>query len=83
MVVLSANEILFLVIARGHAKFTSPIMKGVIYMTIVKRILSGLVIFIAGLEVGGFGIWYLTMKAINESSSRRTSRNYASYKDYH
>lgn len=52
-------------------------------MTIVKRILSGLVIFIAGLEVGGFGIWYLTMKAINESSSRRTSRNYASYKDYH
>lgn len=52
-------------------------------MTIVKRILSGLVIFIAGLEVGGFGIWCLTMKAINESSSRRTSRNYASYKDYH
>ena len=30
--------------------------KGVIYMTIVKRILSGLVIFIAGLEVGGYGI---------------------------
>ena len=58
-------------------------MKCVIYMTIVKRILSGLVIFIAGLEVGGFGIWYLTMKAINESSPRRTSRNYASYKDYY
>ena len=52
-------------------------------MTIVKRILSSLVIFIAGLEVGGFGIWYLTMKAINKSSSRRTSRNYESYKDYH
>ena len=65
------------------AKVTYSFMKGVIYMTIVKRILSGLVIFIAGLEVGGFGIWYLTMKAINESSSRRTSRNYASYKDYH
>ena len=32
MVVLSANETLCLVIARGHAKFTSPIMKGVIYM---------------------------------------------------
>ena len=31
MVVLSANETLCLVIARGHAKFTSPIMKGVIY----------------------------------------------------
>lgn len=52
-------------------------------MTIVKRILSGLVIFIAGLEVGGFGMWYLTMKAIHESSSRRASRNYTSYKDYH
>ena len=59
------------------------IKKGVIYMTIVKRILSGLVIFIAGIEVGGFGIWYLTMKAVNESSSRRVSRNYTSYKDYH
>ena len=58
-------------------------MKGVIYMTIIKRILSGLVIFIAGLEVAGFGIWYLTMKVINEPSSRRASRNYASYKDYH
>jgi hypothetical protein len=32
LVVLSANETLCLVIARGHAKFTSPIMKGVIYM---------------------------------------------------
>lgn len=52
-------------------------------MTIVKRILSGLVIFIAGLEVGGYGIWYLTMKAINESSPRRASRNRVSYKDYH
>ena len=52
-------------------------------MAIVRRILSCLVIFIAGLEVGGFGIWYLTMKAVNESSSRRVSRNYTSYKDYH
>ena len=51
-------------------------------MTIVKRILSGLVIFIAGLEVGGFGLWYLTMKAINESNSIRASRNYTSYKNY-
>ena len=58
-------------------------MKGVNYMTIVKRILSGLVIFTAGLEIGGFGMWYLAMKAINEPSSRRESRNYVSYKDYH
>ena len=57
--------------------------KGVNYMTIIKRILSDLVIFIAGLEVGAYGIWYLTMKVINEPSSRRASRNYVSYKDYH
>ena len=52
-------------------------------MTIIKRILSDLVIFIAGLEVGAYGIWYLTMKVINEPSSRRASRNNVSYKDYH
>ena len=52
-------------------------------MTMVKRILSGLVIFTAGLEIGGFGMWYLTMKVIGETSSRRESRNYESYKDYH
>ena len=51
-------------------------------MTIIKRILSDLVIFIAGLEIGAYGIWYLTMKVINEHSSRRASRNYESYKDY-
>lgn len=51
-------------------------------MTIVRRISSGLVIFLAGLEVGGFGIWYLTMKAMEESSSRKASRNHVSYKDY-
>ena len=50
-------------------------------MTIVKRILSGLVVFIAGLEVGGIGMWYLTMKATrDESSSRRpTLYSYAKY----
>ena len=33
MVVLSANETLFLVIARGHAKITAPLMEGVIIMS--------------------------------------------------
>ena len=32
MVVLSANETLFLVIARGHAKIACSFMKGVIFM---------------------------------------------------
>lgn len=45
-------------------------------MTIVKRILSGLVIFIAGLEAGAFGMWWLTTKLLNESGSRRAPRNY-------
>lgn len=45
-------------------------------MTIIKRILSGLVIFIAGLEVGAFGMWWLTTKLLNESGSRRATRNY-------
>jgi hypothetical protein len=58
-------------------------MKGVIYMKIVRRISSSLVIFLAGLEVGGFGIWYLTMKAKEDSSSRRASRSYPTYRDYH
>lgn len=52
-------------------------------MKIVRRISSGLVIFLAGLEVGGFGIWYLTMKALEDSSSRRASRSYPTYRDYH
>lgn len=52
-------------------------------MKIVRRISSGLVIFLAGLEVGGFGIWYLTMKAMEDSSSKRESRNYPTYRDYH
>lgn len=52
-------------------------------MTIVKRILSGLVVFIAGLEVGGIGMWYLTMKAIQDKPSpRRASRRPTSYYSY-
>lgn len=51
-------------------------------MTIIKRILSGLVVFIFGLEVGGFGMWCLTMKTINESSPRRASRQHVTYADY-
>ena len=28
-------------------------------MRTIKNILSGIIIFIFGLEVGGFGMWYL------------------------
>ena len=43
-------------------------------MNILKRILSSLVMFVFGLEVGGFGMWYLTMKTLKDSEPRRTSR---------
>ena len=38
MVVLSANETLFLVIARGHAKIACSFMKGVMIMKHYKHI---------------------------------------------
>lgn len=41
-------------------------------MKIFKGILSAMIMFIFGVEVGGFGVWYITMKAINEP--RRLSR---------
>ena len=47
-------------------------------MTVVKRILSGLVVFI-----GGIGMWYLTMKAIQDKPSpRKASRRPTSYYSY-
>ena len=39
-------------------------------MKIVKGFLSGLVLFILGLEIGGFGMWCITISAL----SRRTDR---------
>ena len=35
-------------------------------MRTIKNILSGIIVFMFGLEVGGFGMWYMTMKAIHE-----------------
>ena len=52
-------------------------------MKIAKRILSSLVMFIFGLEVGGFGVWYLSMKILNESNTRSASRQHISYANYH
>ena len=52
-------------------------------MKIAKRILSSLVMFIFGLEVGGFGVWYLNVKTLSESNTRRASRKHISYANYH
>ena len=45
-------------------------------MRIFKGILSAMIMFIFGVEVGSFGTWYMTMKAINEPMR---SRRYADY----
>lgn len=51
-------------------------------MKTVKGILASLVVFILGLEIGGFGMWYLTMSVLKEPRSRRTSRHRVSYADW-
>ena len=40
-------------------------------MKTVKGMLASLVVFILGLEIGGFGMWYLCMSILNESRSRK------------
>ena len=50
-------------------------------MKVLGHILSNLVMFILGLELGGFDMWYLTMKTLNETSYRKTEKKYRSYYD--
>lgn len=46
-------------------------------MKIFKGILSAMIMFIFGAEVGGFSVWYITTKAINEPrKSRRYTDDY-------
>lgn len=52
-------------------------------MKTVKGMLASLVVFILGLEIGGFGMWYLCMSILNEPRSRkRASRQRVSYADW-
>lgn len=48
-------------------------------MKTFKSILSGFVIFLFGLEVGGFGMWYIAMTAIQSDKSNR-KRKHVSYR---
>lgn len=50
-------------------------------MRIVKGFLSGLVLFILGLEIGGFGMWYITISALKSANSEPTYRQRKSYTD--
>lgn len=53
-------------------------------MNAIKRILTSLMVFLLGLEVGGFGMWCLITNAVNDSSQRRrTSSSRVSYADYY
>ena len=43
-------------------------------MKYLRKFVTIVVTFLLGLELGGFGMWYLTLKAINESHAERATR---------
>lgn len=51
-------------------------------MKIVKGFLSGLVLFILGLEIGGFGMWYISINALKRPNSEPMHRQRKSYTNY-
>lgn len=51
-------------------------------MKIVKGFLSGLVLFIFGLEIGGFGMWCIAINALKRPNSEPTYRQRKSYTNY-
>lgn len=51
-------------------------------MKIIKSLLTNLVVLIFGLEVGGFTMWYLTLKSTNEAI-RRTTDKFVSHRSYY
>lgn len=46
---------------------------------IMKHILAGIVMFIAGLEIGAFGMWGFTLIALKSPSSSERRTNHVSY----
>lgn len=46
---------------------------------IMKHILAGIVMFIAGLETGAFGMWGFTLMALKSPSSSERRTNHVSY----
>lgn len=46
---------------------------------IMKHILVGIVMFIAGLEIGAFGMWGFTLMALKSPSSSERRTNHVSY----
>ena len=61
-------------------------MKGDGTMKYVKGILSAIVTFILGLEIGGFTMWYFTHKALTDTmreSRENKDSYYRSYAEHH
>lgn len=50
-------------------------------MRYLRKFVTIVVTFLLGLELGGFGMWYLTLKAINGSQEERATRT-NSYQSY-
>lgn len=47
---------------------------------IMKHILAGIVMFIAGLEIGAFGTFWFTLIALKSPSSSERRTNHVSYR---
>lgn len=43
-------------------------------MRYLRKFVTIVVTFLFGLELGGFGMWYLTLKAIKDSQEERATR---------
>ena len=46
-------------------------------MKLIKAVLSGLVLFIFGLEVGGFGMWYMLVSLYKTPERLKTNHKSA------
>lgn len=48
-------------------------------MKVIRSIMSMIVAFVLGLEIGGFGAWYLTLSVLSPRREHDERSNY----DYH
>lgn len=48
----------------------------------MRRIITIIVTFLLGLEIGGFGMWCLTIFTLKDTSSNRSKNNHVSYRSY-
>ncbi len=51
-------------------------------MKLIKAVLSGLVLFIFGLEVGGFGMWYMLVSLYKTPERLKTDHKKSAYEEW-